>query len=63
MEDLRNAGIVLRLLGVISSLLVIVLFLGIEAIVVTVIFPLTDYYSRLSLRVLLCSGCELTESY
>ena len=45
-DDLRYAGIVLRLLGVLSSLLVIELCFGIE---VTVIFALT---SCLSLRVL-----------
>ena len=37
-DDFRNAGIVLRLLGVISSLLVIVLFFGID---VVEIFPFT----------------------
>ena len=37
-DDLRNAGIVLRLFGVISSLLVIVLFFGID---VVEIFTLT----------------------
>ena len=54
-DDLRNPGIVLRLLGVIISLLVIVLCFGID---VVEIFPLTAY---LSLRVF-CYKFEPTES-
>ena len=55
-DDLRKPGIVLRLFGVISSLLVIVLFFGIEFVD---IFALT---ACLSLRVFYCRF-EPTESY